>query len=1322
MIGIRRCLTGMVMALTLLASAEWVVNAQTQAISARPAASAITSGGIRAANDQAHKPIVWSLDYGATEGNRLEYLHVIDEIARSAVTHPDGYTTVRISAQGQGVVDVFIRNENLYLTGYFAHGRDGNRGQAYHFAGEQQIPGAQAPDDIQAALGQQPSRSMGYKADYGSLATDSVSIESPQFRIDPENLPYQVQRLVRARRGSDVRLDDEKGPLLRFVVALSEGTRFRTVSDRIGAGLAGRLHFNPLDPVLNLSPSVSYIEVIKKWDRLSEMLRDPAPGKFLEVRGKKIRTKDILDADLMRVMKTASGTAMAPRVVNSSYLDRRNRGPSMLLPVGKRRYEEIFGGQSTATERESTFPGLDGEYVILDRDEQKALSRAIGKAVDPDKGERGAVLRLLPKDQGSTQVLSVDFFGGEGSLTYYEDVVKLIGAYYDVPEGGKVMDALGQKNVIVRIPGEPRTYGPAPASVAVVPQQVANAAQGVRLPDFDFVRTAGASLTRDESEAKFKEAVSRVTCGRARRAGRSRFCGGVGLVEVPARVQAAVEAILSADPNIAKDLLPQGNLTRASTVKAAQTLKQRFNRLAAKGLIKGTPAALDLATSSLDLYQVVDRAIEISKGDYKDERQRKLDYIENFASLIPGVSPMLGIQDGQKRGDTEAVVVNSLAYLWIFLTAVAAAANPLLGLAVGSAGAVGFNAYELAKKTTERMEGADAPATFPADSPLIGKPGNYVFDLPPVVSLPEGVSELQKPPGIACTEKVRGTEHTQARHPQLEINQETTSDPVRLGIVYYDGLSGEERLRLELSPGGSHADIDEYSQFGEFKHLGGDWRLTMLDHGPKYFFLYYRLGNRLSRKLTQLSVDWMGSQANGRAACAMVASDVPWAAVIPFGGKMPEALHGTGTVRVQAQASPVEAGQVKAEPVPQSVSPSKARVSLVATPGPGYRFVRWARKDGKPLQILDGRKQTDPVIYLEDESVTVTGEFEKCETGCLQASHMISVTSDGGGSVNVEPPSRKPGGLYPEGTSLTVSALPYTGYRFAGWYSGEGKYSDESRIALKVANDLRLRAKFSREPLVTVTLSMNPKAGNIAYDTRTGERNIGGKLSTGSTFSVEARHFPGFRFVRWLRDGAEVSRSPQYELTAQEDVTLTAEFTRTKPPEPSGPQLTFHPSPSAGGRIAVGHDLVSPDASRTFKSQDQLSFTAVPARGYHFDKWEVSGGQLGSWTKGANSPCAVPYQVAKNASVTARFSKKSSGGNGYKVKFPQQEGGKVIAHARADGIYDAWDEVCLSAQPDPGYRFVGWKEEGTPWSLGSEAEYLYRVTKDASVLAEFARK
>jgi hypothetical protein len=87
-------------------------------------------------------------------------------------------------------------------------------------------------------------------------------------------------------------------------------------------------------------------------------------------------------------------------------------------------------------------------------------------------------------------------------------------------------------------------------------------------------------------------------------------------------------------------------------------------------------------------------------------------------------------------------------------------------------------------------------------------------------------------------------------------------------------------------------------------------------------------------------------------------------------------------------------------------------VTLTAVPVSGGSFLGWGG-------ALSGT--SNPTTLLVDGNKSVTANFT--------AVHTLTISTKGKGSVTLNPP----GGAYPAGTVVTLTAVPGSGHRFAGW-------------------------------------------------------------------------------------------------------------------------------------------------------------------------------------------------------------------------------------------------------------------------------------------------
>jgi hypothetical protein len=97
---------------------------------------------------------------------------------------------------------------------------------------------------------------------------------------------------------------------------------------------------------------------------------------------------------------------------------------------------------------------------------------------------------------------------------------------------------------------------------------------------------------------------------------------------------------------------------------------------------------------------------------------------------------------------------------------------------------------------------------------------------------------------------------------------------------------------------------------------------------------------------------------------------------------------------------------------PGNIHATGTIVTLTATPDPGHRFQGWSEDLGGTA---------NPATLLMDDHKQVTGAF--------MAQFGLSLSTEGSGSVDLDPP----GGVYDVGSVVTLTATPGPGFEFVGW-------------------------------------------------------------------------------------------------------------------------------------------------------------------------------------------------------------------------------------------------------------------------------------------------
>ena len=360
---------------------------------------------------------------------------------------------------------------------------------------------------------------------------------------------------------------------------------------------------------------------------------------------------------------------------------------------------------------------------------------------------------------------------------------------------------------------------------------------------------------------------------------------------------------------------------------------------------------------------------------------------------------------------------------------------------------------------------------------------------------------------------------------------------------------------------------------------------------------------------------------------------------------------------ISASASPSNGGTISGA----GTYPSGSTCTLTATPATGYSFVRWT-KNGSQVS-------TNPSY-----SFTVTGNASYVAVFSLN-SYSISVSANpsAGGTVSG-------GGTYNYGSSCTLTATPATGYSFVRWTKNGSQVSTNPSYSFTVTGNASYVAVFSLNSY-TISVSANPSAG--------GTVSGGGTYNYGSSCTLTATPAAGYSFVRWTKNGSQVSTNPSYSFTVTGNASYVAVFSL------NSYTISASSSPSAGGSVS---------GAGSYNYGSTCTLTATANTGYTFVRWTKNGTQV------STNP-SYSFTVTGNASYVAVFSLNSYT---ISVSANPSEGGTVSG----GGTYNYGSSCTLTATPATGYSFVRWTKNGS--QVSTNPSYSFTVTGNASYVAVFS--
>lgn len=250
-------------------------------------------------------------------------------------------------------------------------------------------------------------------------------------------------------------------------------------------------------------------------------------------------------------------------------------------------------------------------------------------------------------------------------------------------------------------------------------------------------------------------------------------------------------------------------------------------------------------------------------------------------------------------------------------------------------------------------------------------------------------------------------------------------------------------------------------------------------------------------------------------------------------------------------------------------------------------------------------------------------------------------------------------------TEVEIPLSSYAGHNisFSFEYSGNNAHN-------WFIDDVRVEEAGSTQQY-TITANAN----NNSWGTVTG----GGTYNSGATCTLTATPNSGYEFLKWTKNGAEVSTNPSYSFTVTENASYTAVFG-----EPSVNYYTIATNVSPTGAGTVEGAGVYPQGTTTY-------LTATPNMGWTFSHWN-------------DGITSNPRSITVNgdATYTAHFLQQNYT---ITVVADPPQGGTVSG----GGSYHYGDVATLTATANSGYQFQAWSDGSTqnphPVTVTGNADY-----------------
>ncbi|OYV07261.1 MAG: hypothetical protein CFE26_01955 [Verrucomicrobiales bacterium VVV1] len=268
---------------------------------------------------------------------------------------------------------------------------------------------------------------------------------------------------------------------------------------------------------------------------------------------------------------------------------------------------------------------------------------------------------------------------------------------------------------------------------------------------------------------------------------------------------------------------------------------------------------------------------------------------------------------------------------------------------------------------------------------------------------------------------------------------------------------------------------------------------------------------------------------------------------------------------------------------------------------------------------------------------------------------------------------------YADGASVTLLATAEPGYVFSNWTENGAVVSSSPSYTFVINADHHFQAHFISvgTDLALTTRSLPVNGGSTGGD---------GVYSLGSQASVTATANPGYKFDRWLLNGAQVSTSPDYTIGVTGNLELIATF---KPVF----TVTTLTEPAEGGEVTP-EGVYEPGQLAVVRARANPGFTFV--------QWTQNG------TPVSYDP-TFRYTVTGDRTLVANFVASAV--------ITVQSSDESAGICAGGGTYEPGRIIALSATARSGYVFLRWTADGE--TIGTTPTLSYQVSTTQTILAVF---
>jgi uncharacterized repeat protein (TIGR02543 family) len=286
------------------------------------------------------------------------------------------------------------------------------------------------------------------------------------------------------------------------------------------------------------------------------------------------------------------------------------------------------------------------------------------------------------------------------------------------------------------------------------------------------------------------------------------------------------------------------------------------------------------------------------------------------------------------------------------------------------------------------------------------------------------------------------------------------------------------------------------------------------------------------------------------------------------------------------------------------------------------------------------------------------------------------------------------GGIHKIGSSVTLTATPNSGYKFAGWYHGTELLSTDTSYTFAMptcVNDYVIEGRFVQDYFAVALSSQDTAQGSVSGS---------GSYQRGSSVTITATPASGYSFAGWYDGTTLVSSVNPYVFTMPEsDLSYEARFTANSyKVSLASSEVATNP---AGTCEVFG--------AGTYACGSSATISATPAVGYGFLGW-YDGSTLISSNN--SYTFAIP---AKDISYVAKYSKK------YHVSVASYDKTKGTVSGAGDFAYTSSVTVTGTPVVASPFNTITWYDD-TFATVSTDFSYTFAMPEsDVNLSAEFEK-